>query len=188
MQKGAIVYAATASVVTGVALAYAACADSNAPSANRRWEASLAKGGSEIKVKSLSVLPSTATVMAGSTVRLTATANPPGPEVLIGAGDIAVCGSTGDEATSAILVSTIGPVFTLDDNAYPSGTAADYANCYDGSWGRVKARTMPAPGNHEYRTSGAAAYFGAAAGDPSKGYYSYDLGAWHIVVLNSNSE
>src|SRR3954466_6616224 len=78
MQKGAIVYAATASVVTGVALAYAACADSNAPSANRRWEASLAKSGSESKVKSISVLPSTATVMAGSTVRLTATANPPG--------------------------------------------------------------------------------------------------------------
>jgi len=110
--------------------------------------------------------------------------------VLIGAGDIAVCGSTGDDATSNILVSTSGTVFTLGDNAYPDGSATNYANCYDGSWGRVKARTMPTPGNHEYHTAGAAGYFGyfgSAAGDPAKGYYSYDLGAWHIVVLNSNS-
>jgi hypothetical protein len=115
---------------------------------------------------------------------------PPGSEVLIGAGDIAVCGSTNDDATSNILVSTSGTVFTLGDNAYPNGSASDYANCYDGSWGRVKSRTMPTPGNHEYQTAGAAGYFGyfgSAAGDPSKGYYSYDLGAWHIVVLNSNS-
>jgi hypothetical protein len=110
--------------------------------------------------------------------------------VLIGAGDIAVCGSTGDDATSNILVSTVGTVFTLGDNAYPNGSATDYANCYDGSWGRVKVRTMPTPGNHEYQTAGASGYFGyfgSTAGDPSKGYYSYDLGAWHIVVLNSNS-
>ena len=115
---------------------------------------------------------------------------PPGSEVLVGAGDIAVCGSTGDDATSDLLLGISGTVFTLGDNAYPNGSTSDYANCYDGSWGRVKSRTMPSPGNHEYQTTGAAGYFGyfgAAAGDPSKGYYSYDLGAWHIIVLNSNS-
>lgn len=191
MYRRVIGYVALAAA--GIAFAYAACTDSSAPPSKRIREPLLSKGGSATNVKSVSVSPSRATAV-GSAVRLTAglpPTSPLGPEVLIGAGDIAVCGSTSDEATSDILVSTKGTVFTLGDNAYPNGTAADYAKCYNGSWGRVKARTMPAPGNHEYRTPGAAAYFdyfGAAAGDPSKGYYSYDLGAWHIVVLNSNSE
>jgi len=80
-------------------------------------------------------------------------------------------------------------VATLGDNVYESGSASEYANCYNPSWGRHKGRTHPAPGNHEYNTSGASGYygyFGAAAGDPTKGYYSYTLGAWHVVVLNSN--
>src|SRR6185436_17437968 len=92
-------------------------------------------------------------------------------------------------ATAALLDAIPGTVFTLGDNAYPDGTAADFANCYDPTWGRHKSRTRPTAGNHEYNTPGAApyyAYFGAAAGDPAKGYYSYDLGDWHIVVLNSN--
>src|SRR5439155_424017 len=69
------------------------------------------------------------------------------------------------------------------------GSTADYTNCYNPTWGRQKARTRPVPGNHEYSTKGATpyfSYFGAAAGDPSKGYYSYDLGDWHIIALNSN--
>src|SRR4029453_12808324 len=97
---------------------------------------------------------------------------PPGSEVLIGAGDIAVCGSSGDDATSNILVATTGTVFTLGDNAYPNGSTTDYANCYNASWGRVKSRTMPTPGNHEYQTpnaSGYFGYFGSVAGDPTKG-------------------
>src|SRR5207248_1187355 len=60
-------------------------------------------------------------------------------------------------------------------------------NCYEPTWGRHKARTRPVPGNHEYDTQGAPGYFGyfgAAAGDPTKGYYSYDLGDWHIIALN----
>src|SRR5205823_4448967 len=67
--------------------------------------------------------------------------------------------------------------------------SAEYANCYEPTWGRFKARTRPVPGNHDYNAPGAAGYFGyfgAAAGDPAKGYYSYDLGAWHIIALNSN--
>jgi len=82
----------------------------------------------------------------------------------------------------------VGTVFTAGDNAYPDGTAAEFAACYEPTWGRHKARTRPAPGNHDYHTSGASAYyayFGAAAGPPGRGYYSYDLGAWHIVSLNS---
>lgn len=111
------------------------------------------------------------------------------PPVLVGAGDIATCGGAGDEATAALLDGLPGTVFTAGDNAYPNGTAADFMNCYDPSWGRHKSRTRPSTGNHDYDTPAASAYFdyfGARAGDPSKGYYSYDLGAWHIVVLNSN--
>jgi hypothetical protein len=109
--------------------------------------------------------------------------------VLVGAGDIAECGQPGAEQTAKLLDTIEGTIFTTGDNAYPNGSAADYANCYDPTWGRHKARTRPAIGNHDYHTPGAPAYFdyfGAAAGERGKGYYSYDLGAWHIVVLNSN--
>ena len=109
--------------------------------------------------------------------------------VLVGAGDIASCSSSGDEATAALLDGISGTVFTTGDNVYETGTASEFANCYAPSWGRHKARTRPSAGNHEYEAAGASGYFGyfgAAAGDPLKGYYSYDLGTWHVVVLNSN--
>src|SRR2546425_10426529 len=118
-------------------------------------------------------------------------ATSPGPVTLVGAGNIARCDRTNDEATANLLDGIPGTVFALGDAAYPNGTATNYANCYNASWGRHLARTYPATGNHDYDSSATAAayfnYFGAAAGDPTKGYYSYDLGAWHIVVLNSNS-
>ena len=109
--------------------------------------------------------------------------------VMVGAGDIAHCSTTTDEATAKLLDGISGTVFTLGDNAYNSGTSAEFANCYNPTWGRHKTRTKPAVGNHEYLTSGASGYFGyfgAAAGDPKKGYYSYDRGDWHVIVLNSN--
>ncbi|MGH9010154.1 MAG: metallophosphoesterase family protein, partial [Acidimicrobiia bacterium] len=109
--------------------------------------------------------------------------------VLVGAGDIAYCGNNNDQATATLLDGIPGTVFTTGDNVYPDGTAAEFRDCYDPTWGRHKARTRPAPGNHDYNTSGATGYygyFGASAGDPAKGYYSYNLGAWHVVVLNSN--
>jgi hypothetical protein len=108
--------------------------------------------------------------------------------VLVGAGDIAVCGNPGAEATAALLDTIPGTVFTLGDNAYPSGTAAEFASCYGPTWGRHKARTRPAPGNHDYGTAGGAAYYDyfGTAGERGRGYYSYDLGAWHVVVINSN--
>lgn len=118
-------------------------------------------------------------------MRADASADP----VLVGAGDIASCAQTGDAATAALLGQVGGSVFTLGDNAYETGSPADYAGCYGPTWGRFKSRTHPAPGNHDYYTSPVAAgyfgYFGAQAGPRGKGYYSYDVGAWHVVVLNS---
>jgi hypothetical protein len=110
-------------------------------------------------------------------------------EVLLAAGDIASCSSSGDEATADLLDTLSGTVATLGDNVYDNGTATEFTNCYDPTWGRHMARTKPSAGNHDYNTPGATGYygyFGAAAGDPAKGYYSYDLGDWHIIVINSN--
>ncbi len=108
--------------------------------------------------------------------------------VLIGAGDIADCTDlAGAEATAKLLEANPGTVMALGDLAYPNGTAEDF-KCYDKTWGRVKTRTRPAVGNHEFHSTGASyyfQYFGAAAGDAKTGYYSYELGSWHIVVLNS---
>lgn len=111
-----------------------------------------------------------------------------GSAVLLAAGDVADCGSKGAQATAQILSKQQGTIAALGDIAYPDGTAADFA-CYDAIWGRFKNRTRPAPGNHEYNTGSAKAYFnyfGAAAGPGDRGYYSYDLGSWHILSLNSN--
>ncbi|HEY6109621.1 MAG TPA: Ig-like domain-containing protein [Gemmatimonadales bacterium] len=114
--------------------------------------------------------------------------------VLVGAGDIADCNSVRDDATANQLDSIPGTVFAAGDNAYPNGRAADFTNCYDPTWGRQKARTKPVVGNHEYDSSGTAAayfsYFTPAVADPlgnGFGYYSFDLGTWHVVVLNSDS-
>jgi hypothetical protein len=114
--------------------------------------------------------------------------------VLVGAGDIADCNSIRDDATANLLDSIPGVVFTAGDNAYPNGRTQDYADCYDPTWGRHKSRTRPVVGNHEYDSSGTAApyfaYFGAAVADSlgnGFGYYSFDLGTWHVVVLNSDS-
>ena len=115
----------------------------------------------------------------------------PNSVVFVGAGDIASCTSGGDEQTANLLDGIAGTVYTLGDNAYPNGSPTDYDTCYAESWGRHRSRTRPVPGNHEFFTFGGAGYFGyfgEAAGDPSKGYYSYDLGYWHILALNSNAD
>jgi hypothetical protein len=109
--------------------------------------------------------------------------------VLLAAGDIASCDSNGDEATAALLRGVPATIAAIGDLAYESGTPAEFANCYGPSWGRFRSSTHPALGNREYLTAGAAGYFGywgASAGTVGAGYYSYDLGSWHIVVLNSN--
>jgi hypothetical protein len=108
--------------------------------------------------------------------------------VVLAAGDVASCDSNGDEQTAALLDAHPGTVLVLGDNAYERGTLEEFATCYHPTWGRHKRRTRPAPGNHEYLTPGAAGYFryfGRAAGALGKGYYSFDLGSWHLVSLNS---
>lgn len=113
------------------------------------------------------------------------------PAVFVGAGDISSCNNDHDEETARVLDGIEGTVFTLGDNAYGEGTAEQFADCYDPTWGRHRDRTQPVPGNHEYRTEGAGPYFdyfGEKAGDPDLGYYSFDLGGWHIVALNTNCD
>jgi hypothetical protein len=110
---------------------------------------------------------------------------------LLAAGDIGDCNGSGDEATAALVAAREGTVATLGDTVYESGTASEFARCYAPSWGRFKDRTHPAPGNHDYATrrgAGYHGYFGAAAGTPGEGWYSYDVGPWHVVVLNSNCD
>jgi hypothetical protein len=108
--------------------------------------------------------------------------------VMVAAGDIADCRDlSGAEATAKLLDQTPGTVLAIGDLAYPNGSKESFV-CYDKTWGRAKSRTRPAPGNHDFHTSGATPYFeyfGAAAGDSKDGYYSFDLGAWHMVSLNS---
>jgi hypothetical protein len=110
--------------------------------------------------------------------------------VLAGAGDIASCKDPeGARATAKLIEQIPGTVFAAGDLAYEKGSAEEFKNCYDPTWGKFKDRTKPALGNHEYVNPTAQAYFdywGAQAGPRGKGYYSYDLGAWHVVVLNTN--
>jgi hypothetical protein len=96
-------------------------------------------------------------------------------------------------ATSELLLRDhVVAVLPLGDNQYENGTLAKYQASYHPTWGRLKAITRPVPGNHEYVRDGGSQqapgyfrYFGAAAGAPAKGYYSYDIGSWHLIALNS---
>jgi len=112
--------------------------------------------------------------------------------VLVGAGDCCACYSgriQGAQATAKLLSSLPGTVFAVGDLAYLDGSDSDFAKCYDPTWGALRARTLPIAGNHEYNSRGAFGYygyFGLSAADPMKGYYSFNLGAWHVIVLNSN--
>jgi 3',5'-cyclic AMP phosphodiesterase CpdA len=109
--------------------------------------------------------------------------------VLVGAGDIAGCSLSGDEATAALLDTIPGTVFTAGDNVYPSGALDEFRHCYDPTWGRHKNRTLPALGNHDYATKGAAgyfAYFGRRATPFGLRYYLAKRGSWNIIILDSN--
>lgn len=109
-------------------------------------------------------------------------------QAVLAAGDIVDCANlSGSEATAKLLDGLPGTVLTLGDLAYPDGSEVNF-QCYEHTWGRHKSRTRPVPGNHEYHTAGASAYFhyfGSKAGEPGRGYYSYDLGNWHLIGLNS---
>ena len=127
-----------------------------------------------------------------------------GPDRLIGAaGDIAcdpanrffgrqppVAENCHEGATAALLQRAgVDAVLALGDNQYEAATLAEFRASYDRSWGALKSITYPVAGNHEYYTNGAAGYFqyfGRVAGEPKQGWYSFDVGAWHLVALNSN--
>jgi acid phosphatase type 7 len=115
-----------------------------------------------------------------------------GTSVLVGAGDIAGCSSLAGAVATAKLIEKIpGTVFAAGDLAYERGTAEEFSKCYGTTWGKFKERTRPVPGNHEYNSKGGLAYFaywGDRAGPSGKGYYSYDLGNWHVVALNTNCD
>jgi RTX calcium-binding nonapeptide repeat (4 copies)/Calcineurin-like phosphoesterase len=117
-------------------------------------------------------------------------ASPAADPVVLAAGDIADCSRFGARLTAPLLDAfPYARVLTLGDTTYPRGASAEFERCYAPTWGRAKARTRPTVGNHEYGSAGAAGYFryfGKAAGEPGRGWYSFDLGAWHLVSLNSN--
>jgi hypothetical protein len=126
-----------------------------------------------------------------------------GDPIIAAAGDIACDPSDGSfnggngttnncrqKAVSDLFVGrNFSAVLALGDIQYEDGASSKYLQSFDPSWGRAKNIIRPAVGNHEYLTAGASGYFnyfGAAAGNSSKGYYSFDIGAWHIIALNSN--
>jgi hypothetical protein len=119
------------------------------------------------------------------TVSLTPT---PMPSVLVGAGDISICGQKGDDQTADLLADIPGTIFTVGDNSNENGTAFEYLNCFATSWGQFLDRLNPVPGNHDYVTDNAGPYFDYFSDGlvtRGWGYYSYDLGGWHIIALNS---
>jgi hypothetical protein len=107
----------------------------------------------------------------------------------VGAGDIANCSRSQDEATAKLLDAIPGTVFTAGDNVYTHASPKEFTDCYGPTWGRAKSRTKPAPGDEDYETAGAKGYlgyFGSRAAPAGKTYYSYSIGAWHAVVLDTD--
>ena len=116
---------------------------------------------------------------------------PSGPlpdPILLAVGDIASCDVSADELVGELAARLDGTIAILGDIAYDKGSFDDFASCFDPTWGPMRARLRPTPGNHEYETKDARGYFdyfGAVAGARGEGWYSYDLGAWHLIALNS---
>lgn len=129
---------------------------------------------------------------AGSQPTLAASASvPPEPAILVGAGDIAACGSSGAKLTAGLLDTLAGTVFAAGDLAYPDGTSADFADCFGPTWGRFTDRMIAVPGNHEYHTPGAEPYFdwfGGAAGTTGTSWYATDVGSWRVYALDANCD
>jgi hypothetical protein len=144
----------------------------------------------------LAACRSSAVTPAPSPLASTTATTAPFEYTVLAAGDIASCDSDGDEATADLLDELLAPrggsVLALGDVAYDDGSATDFARCYDPTWGRHQAQTLPTPGNHEYNTPGATGYFDyfrdGRTGAPD-GWYDVQLAdAWWIVSLNSNCE
>lgn len=161
-------------------LALAACAEPASPSASTSPSAAAS-----------STPLATRTAPPAATQSAAPTQTPTPEPVLIAAGDIASCDLEGDAATAALIEDLEGTVLALGDLAYPAGSDATYRDCYGPTWGAFLDRTNPAIGNHDLQADGGAAYhryFGERAGTAGEGWYSFDIGDWHVVVLNSNCE
>jgi len=138
-------------------------------------------------------LVSALAAVACAPIRAASADTPSDGQVVLAAGDIGQCTSsgtpgTGAEATAHLIESLPGTVLAVGDLAYPNGTPSDFLRCYEPTWGRFKDRTRPTPGNHDYHWPGAPGYYsywGSQAGAVGEGFYSFDVGAWHIVALNS---
>jgi acid phosphatase type 7 len=106
--------------------------------------------------------------------------------ILLAAGDIAECDHHGDEATARLLAEhPTATIAALGDLAYQHGTTREFERCFSPSWGRFRDRIRPAPGNHDHATKDAAGYV-RYFGPPAEFRYSYNLGRWHVVVLDSD--
>jgi len=134
-------------------------------------------------------------IVGAASAQATAQADAQAPAFTVAAaGDIADCGSDGTmllnaARTARLILPTDVAVLTLGDHAYPVGAPGEFENCFQPTWGQVRERLRPSPGNHDYLTTDAAGYFGyfgAAAGPARRGYYSFDIGGWHFISLNSN--
>ena len=126
-----------------------------------------------------------ALALAGGTEPAAGTKTATPTATLLALGDIASCTAHGDEQTAALLAKLPGTIAAIGDLVYPYGTAQDFANCFSPRWGPLVPRIRAALGNHEYATGSAAAAL-TTLGLPQQGWYSYALGAWHVVVLNGN--
>src|SRR4028118_883418 len=159
------------------------------------------KGGCTGMRKSVSLLASMALAVLVACVAAALTAVPGSGQTrtvtLVGAGDIASCSQSNDSATARLLRDIPGTVFTLGDNVYPYGSAENFRNCYDPTWGRYKKRTKPALGNHEYydenfnMTTAAGPYFdyfGARAAGRGKGYSSHHRRRWPTAARRTHRE
>jgi hypothetical protein len=119
----------------------------------------------------------------------TTTTTPGGGDTVLAVGDIAKCPANNHARVATLLHSLPGPFLALGDNAYPNGRLTDYQSCYDPYFGSEKARTRPVPGNHEYDTGSAAGYltyFGSRATPNGTTWYSFDVGSFHFVALDSD--
>jgi alkaline phosphatase len=114
-----------------------------------------------------------------------------GEEVLLAVGDIGFCDHQADDRVGQLAAGLPGTIALLGDNVYPEATADRLRSCLEPAWGELRDRIRPVPGNHDYVDGSAAAYFdwfGPNAGEPGEGWYSYNLGSWHVVALNSQCE
>ncbi|MEA2549973.1 MAG: hypothetical protein QOE42_2571, partial [Chloroflexota bacterium] len=195
---GAVAFVATLILLFGLANLLRPDRGGSGSAGPRTVGPSLAVAPSPSTGSSPSVGPSGAAPSGPGSPAASASTSSPGPipspsasgdPVLVGAGDIADCALQDDSATAALVEAIPGDVFTAGDNAYPDGTAAQFRDCYDPTWGRFRDRTRPAAGNHDWVTKGLAGYigyFGAAAEPNGTSWYAYDLGTWHVVVLDSD--